>query len=166
MVHLRNTTPDDLGFVLAAEQHPDNRPYIGQWSYEEHRNTIAQPDAGHFVLEAQPGGPAVGYAIVLGLASPHQCITLQRLVVTHKGEGHGRAALRAVKRLAFEEYGAHRLWLDVKEHNQRARALYLSEGFVEEGTLREHVRGDDGFDSMVLMGMLRHEYERLRQAQP
>ena len=53
--------------------------------------------------------------------------------MTEKGRGHGRAALRLAIELAFEEHGAHRLWLDVKPHNERARALYRSAGFVEEG---------------------------------
>jgi hypothetical protein len=32
---------------------------------------------------------------------------------------------------------SRRLWLDVKERDKRARALYVAEGFVAEGVLRE-----------------------------
>ena len=65
--------------------------------------------------------------------------------------------------MAFRDLGAHRFWLDVKSLNTRALALYASEGFVEEGRLRESVRitGDaaDGYDSLVVMGMLDREYQ-------
>ena len=44
----------------------------------------------------------------------------------------------------------------------RALALYASEGFVEEGRLRESVRvqvdGADGYDSLVVMSLLDREY--------
>ena len=42
--------------------------------------------------------------------------------------------------MAFRDLGAHRFWLDVKARNLRAQALYRSEGFVEEGRLRESVQ--------------------------
>jgi RimJ/RimL family protein N-acetyltransferase len=66
--------------------------------------------------------------------------------------------VRAVKRFAFEEHQAHRLWLDVKAFNARARHLYASEGFVEEGVLRECLRGESRFDSLVILSMLASEY--------
>ena len=58
---------------------------------------------------------------------------------------------------------AHRFWLEVKSLNIRALALYASEGFVEEGRLRESVRinheGADGYDSLVVMSLLDREYQ-------
>ena len=59
--------------------------------------------------------------------------------------------------MAFRDLGAHRFWLDVKARNLRAQRLYLSEGFVEEGRLRESVRTDEGYDSLVVMSMLESE---------
>lgn len=79
-------------------------------------------------------------------------------MVTEKGKGYGKEALRLVKQLAFEELGAHRLWLDVKKQNVRARHVYESEGFVVEGVLRECLKAEAGFESLVVMSMLRDEY--------
>ncbi|MEP6825358.1 MAG: GNAT family protein, partial [Ramlibacter sp.] len=76
--------------------------------------------------------------------------------------GYGRAALRVAKKVAFDDLGAHRFWLDVKTHNTRAKALYDSEGFVVEGLLRESVRTDTGFESLVVMSMLRTEFAQRR----
>lgn len=98
-----------------------------------------------------------GHDSSMGLQST--IIELRRVVIVDKGRGYGRAVVRTVKELAFGELHAHRLWLDVKVHNDRARVLYLEEGFVEEGTLRECVRAPDGYESLVVMSLLRNEYE-------
>jgi RimJ/RimL family protein N-acetyltransferase len=65
--------------------------------------------------------------------------------------------------MAFGDLRAHRFWLDVKSLNARALGLYASEGFVEEGRLRESVRvrlgGVDGYDTLIVMSMLDREYQ-------
>ncbi len=55
-------------------------------------------------------------------------IEFMRIVVTDKGKGYGRATVSTVKRHAFDDLSAHRLWLDVKAHNTRARAVYEKAG--------------------------------------
>lgn len=63
--------------------------------------------------------------------------------------------------MAFRDLHAHRFWLDVKSLNARALALYGSEGFVEEGRLRESVRlfgQASGYDTLVVMSLLDREY--------
>ena len=67
-----------------------------------------------------------------------------------------------LKQLAFRDLAAHRFWLDVKSHNTRAKALYDSEGFVVEGTLREAVRTERGFESLIVMSMLQTEFANRR----
>ena len=74
--------------------------------------------------------------------------------------------MRLLQQMAFRDLKAHRFWLDVKSLNTRALALYASEGYVEEGRLRESVRAvstESGYDSLVVMSMLDREYEA-RQA--
>ncbi len=71
---------------------------------------------------------------------------------------NGRTILRQVKKWAFADRKAHRLWLDVKETNERALQLYLSEGFCMEGTLRESLRTGDAYESLIVLSMLRREY--------
>jgi RimJ/RimL family protein N-acetyltransferase len=164
MLRLRNTTTGDLDFVLAAEQHPDNSPFVGQYSREQHQQMIMSPDTAHLIAERLIDRQVVGFLMMRGLISQHESIELRRLIITKKGQGYGRAALCLARTLAFEDCGAHRMWLDVKEHNHRARALYHSEGFVEEGTLRECIKYDGQFESLVIMSMLRPEYERLLQS--
>ncbi len=158
VVVLRITMLADLDFVLAAESAPENNRFVTQWSEQQHRAAIGSPDYAHRIIEDASTGLIVGYTILLGLTGKHRSIEFRRLVITHKGSGYGRAAVRAIKRLAFAELGAHRLWLDVKEFNQRAQKLYLSEGFTIEGLLRECHLGPDGFESLYLMSILESEY--------
>jgi diamine N-acetyltransferase len=157
-VHLRPTSPEDLNFVLDAERDPESARFILPWTREQHARALADPDVAHRIIELGSARDRVGFVLLLGLTSPHGSLEFRRIVVTAKGRGLGRAAVRGVKRFAFEEHKAHRLWLDVKAFNARARHLYASEGFVEEGVLRECLRGESGFDSLVILSMLASEY--------
>ena len=157
-VRLRRTTEGDLDFVLAAEGAEENRRFVGQWTREQHGRSLSNSDLAHFIVEGVEDGRAVGYVIMAGLLDADRSAEFRRVVITEKGKGYGREVLRAVKRMAFEELKAHRLWLDVREHNGRARRLYESEGFVVEGMLRECVSVGGGWESLVLMSLLEQEY--------
>jgi RimJ/RimL family protein N-acetyltransferase len=159
-VCLRRTTEADLDFVLKAEQDVENSPFVIKWTREQHQAILFSADAAHFVVEKVDNGVKVGYLIMRGLIDDNSSIELRRLVITEKNKGYGRTVMALAKYLAFGEWGAHRLWLDVKEHNYRARHLYESEGFVVEGVLRETIKKESGFESLVLMSILRHEYEK------
>lgn len=164
-INLRKTRENDLDFVLRVENDRENRPYILQWSREQHQETLTDPDIFHGIIEAIADGRLLGYFILEGLQSPHRCLLLRRLAIAEKGKGYGRETLKSVKKLAFEEYKAHRLWLDVKEFNQRAKYLYETEGFIVEGKLRENFQGENGFESFYLLSILEYEY-RDRQSKP
>jgi RimJ/RimL family protein N-acetyltransferase len=152
---LRPTLPDDLPFVLALERDEANRPFIAPWPEERHRAAMADPDCFHAILQ---GEERHGFLILMGRTSPHRAIEFRRIVVDGKGRGVGRSAVRLLKRLAFKDWKAHRLWLDVKSFNDRAKSLYLSEGFKEEGVLRDCLWSGDRYESLVMMSMLESEY--------
>ena len=158
-IHLRPTIEKDLPFVMAAECAEDNRKFVAQWTQAMHEAALTNPDLRHLMIERLEDHAPVGYLILAGLENPHLSVEFRRIVITEKGKGYGRSALQLVKQFVFEEPGAHRLWLDVKDHNTRARHLYQSEGFIEEGILRECYQTEDGFESLVIMSMLRNEYE-------
>jgi diamine N-acetyltransferase len=156
IVRLRTTTDADLDLVEGAESDPDTRPFIVPWPRHRHAIALGDPDIAHRIAEDEAQNP-VGFVILAGLTNPDSSLEFRRIVAIRKGKGYGRSIVRAVKELAFNELRAHRLWLDVKAHNARARALYKSEGFSDEGLLRECIRGPVGFESLVVMALLRHE---------
>ncbi|UZG43170.1 GNAT family N-acetyltransferase [Caldimonas thermodepolymerans] len=163
-IRLRPTLVDDLDYVLTVENDPVNRPAITPWERTQHEAAVRFPDFRHFIVEAGDSAEPAGFVILVGCRSPHRSIELKRMVIQRKGEGLGRACLRLLKKIAFEDLGAHRFWLDVKVHNVRAKALYDKEGFVEEGRLRECVRTEGGYESLVVMSLLDREYAERRRA--
>lgn len=162
-VRLRPTMLSDLDFVLTVEEDPACRPYITPWERTQHEGAVRFPDFRHFIVEAGAGTAAVGFVILQGCRSRHKSVELKRMVIRTQGQGLGRACLRQLKRMAFRDLHAHRFWLDVKAYNTRAKALYDSEGFVEEGRLRECVKTDAGYDSLIVMSILETEYAERQQ---
>ena len=152
---VRPTVEADLPFVLATEDHARRGGFVGGWTEAEHRAAMTDPAVVHWTLEA---GERVGYLILRGVGGEDRNIELKRITLAVTDRGYGRQALRLVKRHTFGALGAHRLWLDVFEHNHRARHLYESEGFVVEGVMRECFRTADGWASLILLSMLEHEY--------
>ncbi len=155
----------DLEFVVAVETDGANLPFITPWDRTQHEGAVRFPDFRHFIVEAGPTFERAGFVILQGCRNPHRSIELKRLVLQRQaqGGGVGRACVRLLKHMAFADLHAHRFWLDVKSLNERALALYRSEGFVEEGRLRESVRlmtpGADGYDSLVVMSLLDREFQ-------
>lgn len=162
-LRLRPTMLSDLDWVVSVERDAANLPFITAWERPQHEGAIRFPDSRHFIVEEGDELTRVGFVILQGCRNPNGSVELKRLVLQPKGRGLGRAAVRQLKAMAFTQLRAHRFWLDVKALNTRAFTLYQSEGFVEEGRLRESVRvttdGVDGYDSLIVMSLLEHEYQ-------
>ncbi len=162
-LRLRPTMLSDLDFVSSVETDPANLPFITPWERMQHEGAVRFPDFRHFIVEAGAAGERTGFVILQGCRNAQRSVELKRIVLQDKGRGIGRRCVRQLKQMAFRDLKAHRFWLDVKSLNVRALALYVSEGFVEEGRLRESVRltiaGVDGYDSLVVLSMLDREYQ-------
>lgn len=104
-----------------------------------------------------PDKQVAGFVILRGLTNPHRSVELMRIVITEKSRGFGRATLQLVKHIVFQQENAHRLWLDVRDNNPRARGLYESEGFIVEGTLRECQKWGDQYTSLTILSILEDE---------
>lgn len=77
----------------------------------------------------------------------------------HWNHGYGCDAIRAMLRLAFEEMNLHRVSLRVHEDNVRGIRCYEKAGFRREGTLRECVFREGTYLDMIVMSILRGEFE-------
>lgn len=158
-LRLRPTMLSDLDYVQTVETDAHNLPFITPWERTQHEGAVRFPDFRHFIVEAGDDWARAGFVILQGCRNQHRSVELKRIVLQPKGHGLGRACARLLKRMAFRDLHAHRFWLDVKLLNVRALALYASEGFVDEGTLRESVKLADGYDSLRVMSMLDREYD-------
>ncbi len=170
-LRLRPTMLSDLDWVVAVETDLHNLPFITPWERPQHEGAVRFPDFRHFIVEAgdseAENGGRQGFVILQGCRNQHRSVELKRLVLAsnNQGLGLGRRCVRALKAMVFDDLHAHRFWLDVKQLNTRALHLYNTEGFVEEGRLRESVRihgPAGGYDSLVVMSLLDREYQARR----
>ena len=103
----------------------------------------------------------VGTISIYGIKSPVRCATLGITIAPgHQNRGYGREALLIALRLAFEEYNAHKVELEVYDYNQHAIGLYESVGFVTEGCRREVVYHMGRYFDRILMGILESEWRQ------
>ncbi|MBI1774904.1 MAG: GNAT family N-acetyltransferase [Proteobacteria bacterium] len=161
-MRLRDGTPADIEAIVRLENDPTCNLWVSQWTAERHLAALV--DGHHrYVVAESDAGDWVGFAFLRDIRSANRCIEMQRIAVNRSDAGYGRALMKRVTWLAFEEYSAHRVWFDVIETNARARHVYRSLGFVEEGVFREAKLYQDGFYySLVLMAMLEGEYRQRR----
>ncbi|WP_230873837.1 GNAT family N-acetyltransferase [Paenibacillus woosongensis] len=157
----RPTMASDLEMVLAIENEHENIAYIIPWPRDQHMAALCDSDKRHIVIEDQVAN-LVGYLILAGLDSPHHSIELVRIVIAEKNKGYGREAIKAILQYVFDGLSAHRVWLDVKEYNERAKQLYSALGFKQEGILRECIKNGDQYESLIVMSLLRQEFTILR----
>jgi RimJ/RimL family protein N-acetyltransferase len=157
-IHLRKTAESDLAAILQLEHEEENCAYIIPWTYEQHRAACSNPDLAHIVIESKDDSAVIGFLLLAGRENAHQSIEFRRIVIADKGKGYGKEALKLVKQVVFEQWKAHRLWLDVFEDNHRARHVYGAEGFMQEGILRECIAREGQYRSLVIMSLLAQEY--------
>jgi RimJ/RimL family protein N-acetyltransferase len=155
---MRPAVAGDLGRVLGLEADPEAAPWVTRWSRERHEQALADPDEANMLIEEDRH--LVGFALLAGLTSETRSVELRRIVVGPKGVGVGRRALRLILDFVFDEVGAHRVWLDVKLDNDRARRAYEAVGFVKEGILRDALRRGGRYESLAVMSVLEDERTR------
>jgi [ribosomal protein S18]-alanine N-acetyltransferase len=120
--------------VAAIEQACFSDP----WSESSFRQAVENPGVFFRVATEGAGGPVVGY-VVAWFAGGEGEIANVAVAPAVRGRGIGGQLLDAAIAAAVDQ-GAEALYLDVRESNARARALYDSRGFVEVGRRRRYYR--------------------------
>jgi [ribosomal protein S5]-alanine N-acetyltransferase len=107
----------------------------------------------------------VGHAGLRVDADQHRAVyTVGLFVAGLRGRGLGREITRLVLSWAFGVLGAHRVELEVLAFNHRAIDCYLACGFRREGVRREAELYPDGWQDLIVMGVLRSDYMAQRPA--
>lgn len=137
---LRRATPEDLPALIELER----AVFPDAWS----ENSLAQTlnDAHYVVWLAERESEICGYGAAWTMGDEGE---LSRLAVVEKrrGQGIGAELLRALAE-ECRKRGAIRLFLEVREGNAAARALYEKTGFKQVG-LRPRYYADD--ENAVIM---------------
>jgi ribosomal-protein-alanine N-acetyltransferase len=123
----------------------------------------AAPEPGVYDWAVEYDGHCAGSAGLRVDAGQHRATyTIGLFVAGLRGRGLGREITRLILSWAFGVLGAHRVELEVLAFNRRAINCYLACGFRQEGIRREAELYPDGWQDLILMGLLRSEYEAQR----
>jgi ribosomal-protein-alanine N-acetyltransferase len=120
--------------VAAIEQACFSDP----WSEASFRQALDNPGVFFRVATEGAGGPVVGYVVAWFAAGEGEVANVA-VAPWARGRGIGGLLLDAAI-AAAGDHRAEALYLDVRESNARARALYDSRGFVEVGRRRRYYR--------------------------
>ncbi|HWU61435.1 MAG TPA: GNAT family N-acetyltransferase [Ensifer sp.] len=165
-MNIRPATLSDLPAIMKIERTEGFDAYVGRSERAQHEAMMAAADCRYLLLEDETG--PVGFAILQGVGAANGVVYLKRIAIRSPGKGLGKRFLAELIRLAFEDYGAEKFWLDAFETNARARHVYGACGLQHDGVLREHYPLADGSRAnLVVMSMLKREWidaEARRQA--
>jgi ribosomal-protein-alanine N-acetyltransferase len=142
-------TVDMLDAVLAIEV----QAYTFPWTRGNFIDSIA---AGYLARAlVADDGEMVGYFVAMpGFEEMH--LLNVTVAAHHQGQGHARRLLAELYTLSAS-FAVAALWLEVRQSNARARALYLREGFAEAGNRRDYYPAPQGQrEDAILMTRLLH----------
>ena len=135
--------------------------------YVEGANNPHDPDVFIYKAVDARTGAAVGHISLGGISARDHAGRITRVLVGNTSErrrGICQGMVRALLRVGFEELGLHRISLGVYDFNHAAIQCYLKCGFRQEGLLRDVVRHEAGYWSLVEMGILEDEWRALPAA--
>jgi len=150
----RRATLDDVEQIATIERTSFSDP----WSARSFRELVARDDVLFDVAVrsdgttvGRPPEQVVGFVVVYIVDGEGDLANIA-IEATQRGRGHGRRLLRHALAQSHAR-GVQALYLEVRESNAAARALYDEEGFVEVGRrARYYVRPVE--DALILRKML------------
>jgi RimJ/RimL family protein N-acetyltransferase len=82
------------------------------------------------------------------------------------GKGYGTETTRLITAHAFRTLNLNRVWLEVHADNPGARRAYEKAGYRLEGVQRQAVYREGHYSDLLLMAILREEWEALESGSP
>lgn len=77
-----------------------------------------------------------------------------------RGNGYAKAATALIIEFAFKELKLNRVYLQVMEDNKNAIRVYENAGFIKEGIMREAFLKNDKYINIIMMSLLKCDWER------
>jgi ribosomal-protein-alanine N-acetyltransferase len=140
----RRMTAADLDAVAAIEQ----AAYPHPWTRGNFSDSL---EAGYHGWILECGGEIAGYTIVMIAADEAHILNLT-VGAPWQRRGLGRELLAFALRLA-RDYGAHKVFLEVRPSNSAARSLYRSAGFSEIAVRRNYYPGSEEREDAIVLGL-------------
>jgi len=123
--------------------------YAFPWSRGNFIDSLAAGYPARVLRDARR--QALGYFIAMEGVDEMHLLNIT-VAPADQGRGHGRRMLDALVDLCRTR-GARQLWLEVRESNARARALYLRYGFKHVGVRRGYYPAHGGREDAAVMSL-------------
>lgn len=132
---VRNMKQQDIPFLVKLEQ----KLFSDAWTEMSLINTLHYRPDTSFVAELD--GEPVGYLFFMAAADEGE---LLRIGVSpeYRRQGVGQVLLDHMDYFVLEN-GIYSVWLEVRESNEPARALYEKSGFVTQGCRKKYYHRPD-----------------------
>lgn len=130
---------------------------------EQYLASLLRGDVGgtHFAIAERDSLKYIGQCDLTGLDDRARKAALSIVLCRERiGRGLGREAVALLLNYAFRQMNLHRVSLHVMADNERAIRCYEACGFQREGTLRAERYADGQYWDVLVMGILREEYDR------
>lgn len=146
---LRAMTREHFGAVMEIEREIYDFP----WSPGNFEDSIRSGYLAQVLVDEERSDGLLGYFVAMSAAGEMHLLNLS-VATPEQGRGHARAMLDALCAYA-REGGLSELWLEVRESNVRARALYQRYGFRHIGLRRGYYPAPNRQrENAVVMGLL------------
>ena len=146
---LHDLTPARLDAVMAVEV----AAYSFPWSRGNFIDSIAAGHLARVLTDAQ--GATLGYFVAMGGVDEMHLLNIT-VAPAVQGRGHARRMMDALIAQCRAE-AAHALWLEVRESNERARAIYERMGFTQQGRRKGYYPAPFGSREDAIVMSLRLE---------
>ena len=117
----------------------------------------------HFSVRTIGDDRLVGFAAIHGIEWNNRTGNLAVAIGEpgDRNKGYGQEALKLILRYAFHELNLDRVGLEVIEYNKSGIRAYEKVGFQHEGRKRAFVYRDGNRYDLLVMGILRSEWEEI-----
>jgi RimJ/RimL family protein N-acetyltransferase len=169
-VRLARPTHDDVATIAAWSldleyQRLLRRGMVYPGSVEEHRGWFEEMAKGElmfpFSVRTLVEDRLVGLLVIKDIMwqARHCSFFIGIGESSERGRGYGSDAVRVLLQYAFLEMNLHRVGLEVMAYNADAIRAYEAAGFQHDGRLRAFVYRDGVYYDVLLMSVLRAEWE-------
>lgn len=138
-----------IQFAGPAFNFPITNEQLDQYTSAENRLV--------FRVEDEVSGEVIGHAELNSIDRKNKSARICRILVgdeKNRDKGFGKAIIKELVRIGFEELQLHRLDLGVFDFNHQGIRCYKSCGFEIEGLFRENYKVGDKYWSTYNMSMI------------
>jgi len=154
-------------------------PFLMQWAgpmfrypltteqlvdYNKGANTTQVPDKLNFRVVLASTKQGIGHVSLGSIDRENGSARVSKVLVGEsefRGQGVGKAIIKAVLAICFGELGLHRVTLGVFDFNEPALATYRHAGFKVDGILRDARKVGEAYWNLVEMSILEDEWRAL-----